>query len=124
MAENTSNQWSENGKSLGLFRSTEAILFFVTLFNSMHEWFTETLPKLTGKVLGHVKESLFEPLTKESEIREELTEDFVNKCSEYKKPDVGCIWEFQRSNASKIVGDKDIESVSKKDITKIICINN
>ena len=113
MAEDTSNQWSSNEKALGLFRSTHATLFFGTPFRGIHNWFQDDLPELVGRINPKVQKGLFEAFREGSETLRELRQSFLNKCSEYKRPNVGCSWEMKTSNVGKIASDEEIPRVSR-----------
>lgn len=111
MAENLDNKWSQNKKALGLFKHTDAILFFGTPFRGIHDWFQSELPRLAKNLVPIVRDDVFESFRKESSTLVELRTDFINKSNRYKKPNIGCIYEKQYSNVGKIVGDDRIPAV-------------
>jgi hypothetical protein len=111
MAENPDNKWSQNREALGLFKQTDAVLFFGTPFRGIHDWFQSELPRLAKNKAFVVRDDVFESFRKESSTLAELRKDFINKCNWYKKPNVGCIFEKQVSNVGKIVGDNEVPMV-------------
>ena len=108
MAENPDNKWSREREAFGLFKHTNAILFFGTPFRGIHDWFYGDLPRLAKKIVPVVRDDVFESFRNESPVLTELRTDFVDKTFRYKKPNIGCIWEKQLSHVGKIVGDDKI----------------
>jgi hypothetical protein len=107
MTENSDNEW----RSLNLFQHTDAILFFGTPFRGTHEWYQKSLPILARQIKSYVDEEIFETFRRGSETLSQLRKDFVSKQHRYKKPNVGCFHELQKSNVGKIVGDENISKV-------------
>lgn len=112
MAENSDNDWSEQGKALNLFNSTDAIAFFGTPFRGTHAWFQKDLPKLANDIECHVDQNIFETFRQGNERLDQLRKIFSEKQHKYKKPNVGCFQELQVSNVGKIVGNDQIPKVS------------
>lgn len=111
MAENPDNEWSIDGKALSLFRSTDAILFFGAPFRGIHEWFQSELPKLAKNMGFIVRDDVFLSFRKDNPGLDELSQEFIDKCHRYKKPNVGYFWEKRFSPVNKIVGDTAIQPV-------------
>lgn len=114
MAENPDNEWSEQGKAMNLFNSTDAIAFFGTPFRGTHEWFQKDMPKLAKDIEWHVDKDIFETFRQGNERLDQLRKEFSEKQHKYKKPNVGCFQELRVSNVGKIVGDDQIPKVSLK----------
>lgn len=111
MAENPDNKWSRNGKALSLFRFTDAVLFFGTSFRGINEWFQNDLPMRAKKLIPIVRDDVFWSFRKDSPELDELSQDFVDKCHRYRKPNVGYFWEKHLSRVGKIIGDNAIQPV-------------
>lgn len=111
MAENPDNEWSMNGKALSLFRSTNSILFFGTPFRGIHEWFHSDLPILAKEMGLIVRDDVFWNFRKDNPVLDELSQDFIDKCHRYKKPNVSYFWERHLSRVGRIVGDTAIQPV-------------
>lgn len=114
MAEDSDNRWSHDRKALGLFRYTEAILFFGTPFRGIHNWFQRDLPRLAKTIVSGVQDDVFDSFRMESPMLNELRRDFVNKFTAYKIPNVGFVFETQDSKVGKIIGDSTVPMVSLK----------
>ena len=111
MAENPDNEWSTKGKALSLFRSTDTILFFGAPFRGIHEWFQSDLPMLAKRMDLIVRDDVFRSFRKDNPGLDELSQDFIDKCHRYKKPNVSYFWEKQLSRVGRIVGDTAIQPV-------------
>ena len=112
IAENPDNEWSTNGKALSLFRFTDTILFFGAPFRGIHEWFQSDLPMLAKKLGLIVRDDVFRDFRRDNPSLDELTQDFIDKCHRYKKPNVAYFWERHLSRVGKIVGDAMIQPVN------------
>lgn len=108
MAENPDNEWSTNGKALGLFRSTNTILFFGAPFRGIHEWFQSDLPMLAKEKGLIVRDDVFWSFRKDNPGLDELRQDFIDKRHRYKKPNVGYFWEKRFSPVGRIVDNEKI----------------
>jgi hypothetical protein len=111
MAENPDNEWSTDRRALSLFRFITAILFFGTPFRGIHDWFQSDLPMHAKKLVLIVRDDVFWGFRKDNSVLEELSQDFLNKCHRYGKPNVGYFWEKRFSNVGKIIGDKAIQPI-------------
>ena len=112
MAEMTNNDWAKHGEAFGLFRYTDAAIFFGSPFRGIHEWFQNDLPGLAAKIHRHVEKGLFESFRHGSDVLDELRKGFMETSHVYKRPNVGCLWETQESNVGRIVGNEEIPKVS------------
>lgn len=112
MVENPDNEWSTNGKALSFFRFIDTILFFEAPFRGIHKWFQSDLPMIARKRGLIVRNDVFWNFRKDNSVLDELSQDFIDKCYRYKKPNVGYFWERHLSRVSRIVGDTAIQPVN------------
>ena len=96
----------------GLFRHTDAILFFGTPFRGTHHWYHQLLPDHAEQVTAYVERDMFNILGYGGHVLQELRHHFKTKLRQYQRPNIGCFWEAEYSNVGKIIGDEKPSMVS------------
>lgn len=112
IAENTDNEYAKSGDAFGLFKHTDAALFFGTPFRGTHEWFQRDMPKLVREQGNHVEDGVFDTFRRGNENLVELRKEFIDKCHKHQKPNIGFFTEMRLSNVAKIIGNEAIQNVS------------